>query len=239
MKLDLLAIAAHPDDAELSCSGTLLVAKSQGKKTGIVDLTRGEMGTRGTVQDRDTETMASSEILGLSARINLNLPDAGIRNVPDQQNAVIKAIRQFQPDIILANAIADRHPDHGNAAVLVRESAFLAGLRKIETFDNEGKGQEAWRPRLLLHYIQDRWIKPDIVVDISEHMATKMKSIHAFKSQFYSSSSKEPQTYISSKAFLDGIKSRASEMGREMQFKYAEGFTANRNIGTKDIFSVY
>lgn len=239
MKLDILAIAAHPDDAELSCAGTLLVAKSQGKKTGIVDLTRGEMGTRGTVQDRDEEAKVSSEILGLSARVNLNLPDGGIHNTPEQQKAVIGAIRHFKPDIILANAIRDRHPDHGNAAVLAREAAFLSGLRMIETYDEEGVGQDAWRPRLVLHYIQDRWIKPDIVIDISDHIDTKMKCIQAFKTQFYSSTSKEPKTYISSKGFLDGIKSRASEMGREMQFAYGEGFTANKNIGVKDIFSIY
>lgn len=240
MKLDILAIAAHPDDAELSCSGTLLAAQAAGKKTGIVDLTRGEMGTRGTVEDRDQEAAASSDILGLSARMNLNLPDGGIHNTPEQQKAVISAIRRFQPDILLANAIHDRHPDHGNAAVLVREAAFLSGLKMIETHDEAGRGQEAWRPRLVLHYIQDRWIKPDIVIDISAHIDEKMKCIQAFKTQFYDPSSKSgPQTYISSKGFLEGIKNRAAEMGREMQFTYGEGFTANRNIGIKDIFEIY
>lgn len=239
MKLDILAIAAHPDDAELSCSGTLLAAKAQGKKTGIVDLTRGELGTRGTVDDRDSESKVSTEILGLSARVNLNLPDGGIHNTPEQQKIVITAIRQFRPEIILANAINDRHPDHGNAAVLVGESTFLSGLRMIETYDDGGRGQEPWRPRLVLHYIQDRWIKPDVVIDITAHIDDKMKSIQAFKTQFYNPASKDPETYISGKRFLEGIKARAMEMGREMQFAYGEGFTANRNLGAKDIFSIY
>jgi len=239
MKLDILAIAAHPDDAELSCSGTLLKAYSDGKKTGIVDLSRGELGTRGSVEERDAEAKASSEILGLSARMNLNLPDGGIKNNTDQQKAVIKAIRRFKPDIILANAIRDRHPDHGNAAVLVRESAFLSGLRMIETYGEDGIGQDPWRPRLVLHYIQDRWIKPDIVIDISEQLEQKMKCIQAFKTQFYNPKSKEPKTYISDENFLDGIRSRAVEMGRDMPFTHGEGFTASKNLGLKDIFTLY
>lgn len=240
MKLDILAIAVHPDDAELSCSGTLLAAKADGKKTGILDLTRGELGTRGSADLRDQEAAVSAKILGLDVRENLRMRDGFVFNTEAYQLQLISAIRKYQPDIILANAIRDRHPDHGNAATLIRESNFKAGLAKIETLDENGNSQAAWRAKLF-HYIQDHYIKPDFVVDISDFMEQKMESILAFSSQFYNSedSSGQPETYISSQGFLDSIRSRANELGRSVGFKYAEGYTANRIHGVSKITDVH
>lgn len=240
MKLDILAIAVHPDDAELSCAGTLLAAKANGKKTGILDLTRGELGTRGSAELRDKEAAASSKILGLEIRDNLRLPDGFVFNTKENQLKIVAAIRKYRPDIILANAIRDRHPDHGNAAILAREANFKAGLAKIETLDEHGKPQDLWRAKLY-HYIQDYYIAPDFVVDISEHMEAKMASIKAFSSQFFdpNSTSDEPETYISSSNFLESIEARAKELGRSVGFKYAEGFTANRIHGVKQITDIH
>jgi len=240
MKIDILAFAAHPDDVELSCSGTLMASVAQGKKVGVVDLTRGEMGTRGTPEQRDVEAANAAKIMGLSVRENLRMADGYFKNDKENQLKIIASIRRHQPDIVLANAISDRHPDHGKGATLVYDSLFLSGLRKIETKDENGDLQKPWRPRLLLHYLQDKWIKPDIVVDISEHWERKMESIYAYSTQFFNPNLDEPQTYISSKKFIHLLESRARELGRAAGFEFAEGFTANdRMLGVKNLFDLY
>lgn len=233
--LTVAAFAAHPDDAELSASGTLLVMKARGHRVGVVDLTRGELGTRGTPEIRAAESAESTRILNLDFRLNLGLPDGQMANTQEQRLAVISAIRTVRPDILLCNAPADRHPDHGNAAILVRESAFLAGLANIATVDAEGQPQKAFRPRLVLHYIQDQFFKPDLVIDISSVVERKMESIKAFKSQFYDPNSKEPATYISTPQFFDGILARAAEMGRMINVSHGEGFLTNRPLGLDDL----
>ncbi|MGB5929248.1 MAG: bacillithiol biosynthesis deacetylase BshB1, partial [Cyclobacteriaceae bacterium] len=192
MKLDILVLAAHPDDAELSCSGTIATHIANGCKVGIVDLTRGEMGTRGSADLRDKEAENAARVMGISARENLRFEDAFFQNDKDHQMALIRVIRKYQPEIILANAVHDRHPDHGKAAELIRTSVFLSGLRKIETTGEDGS-QKEWRPKALYHFIQSLYIKPDFVVDISDHWETKMNSIRAYESQFYSKSSHEPE----------------------------------------------
>ena len=204
IKLDILAFGAHPDDVELSCSGTILKNISIGKKVGIIDLTRGELGTRGTVALRLKESDLAAKILGVSFRENLKMEDGFFRNDKRHQLAVIKKIRQYKPEVVLTNAIQDRHPDHGRGALLVADACFLAGLSKIES-KHEGKRQAAWRPKAVYHYIQYRKLKPDFVVDISSFMDDKMKSIKAFGSQFYNPNSKEPATLISNPDFLDYI----------------------------------
>ncbi len=240
MKIDILALAAHPDDAELSCSGTLMAHKAQGKTIGVVDLTRGELGTRGTPETRKKEAAQAANIMGLDARENLGMADGFFKNDRENQLKIIQAIRKYKPDIVLANAIDDRHPDHGKAAKLAYDALFLSGLRKIETLDNNGNPQEVWRPRMLFHYIQDKWIKPDIVVDISGFWKRKMESIMAFGTQFHNPSLEEPETYISSKKFIHLLESRAREIGRASGFEFAEGFTANnRFLGVQDLFNVF
>lgn len=234
MKLDILVLAAHPDDAELGCGGTILKQIASGHKVGIVDLTRGELGTRGTVHTRDQEANASSEILGLSARENLNFRDGFFANDETHQKEVIRVIRKYQPDIVLANAIYDRHPDHGKGGELAFQSCFLAGLNKIETEEN-GEKQNPWRPRLLYHYIQSQLITPDFVVDISAYWEKKMESVRAFKSQFHDPDSKEPETYISSEGFLKMLEARATELGHAIGVRYGEGFTVRRTIGVDDL----
>ncbi|HLG35939.1 MAG TPA: bacillithiol biosynthesis deacetylase BshB1 [Bacteroidia bacterium] len=234
MKLDILAFAAHPDDVELSCSGTLLLHKSLGKKIGIVDLTRGEMGTRGTPETRKKEADAASKILQLDARENLGFEDCFFINDKEHRMKVVSVIRKYQPNIVLANAIADRHPDHARAAQLISESCFIAGLKKTETI-LDGNQQSLWKVKALYHYMQDRYIKPDFVVDVSEWFEKKMESVLAYKSQFYNPDSKETDTPISSKNFLEFLRSRAAEMGRNIGVQYAEGFTASRIPGIKNI----
>ena len=207
---------------------------SLGKKIGIIDLTRGELGTRGDAVIRAREAAAASKILGIKHRENLGFADGFFQNDKKHQLGIITVIRKYRPAVVFANAITDRHPDHGKAATLVADACFLSGLRKIET-SFEGKKQEAFRPRALYHYIQDRYIKPDFVVDISDFMEKKMKAINAFESQFYDSASVEPATYISSPHFLESIMARASEMGRSIGVRYAEGFTSSRIIGVEDV----
>jgi bacillithiol biosynthesis deacetylase BshB1 len=224
MKLDVLAFGAHPDDVELSCSGTLLKLKEGGSKIGVVDLTMGELGTRGTVDTRKKESDASSKILNIDVRENLDLGDGWFENNQENKLKVIQAIRKYQPTIIFANAIDDRHPDHPRAAKLLNEAFFLSGLKKIETQDN-GITQDIWRPKHLFHYIQYRYIKPDFVVDVTPYYETKMKAILSFKSQFYEPG-KESDTLISSKKFLDFIKGRSHEMGSSIQVEHGEGFTS-------------
>lgn len=238
IKLDLLVIAVHPDDAELGAGGTIAKYVAAGKKVGIVDLTRGELGTRGTAETRDQEAHDAAAILGLTVRDNLALRDGFFNNSEEDKLAVIRAIRQYQPEIIITNAITDRHPDHGRAGHMVSEACFLSGLRKIET-SYDGVLQEAHRPRLVLQMIQDYYIKPDIVMDITDFYAIKEKSILAYKTQFYTgeeSGSDEPQTYISNPDFMESTAARAREFGRSIQVKYAEGFTVKKILGVDDIF---
>lgn len=238
MKLNILAFAAHPDDTELSCAGTLASQVAQGHKVGVVDFTRGEMGTRGTVEIREQEAQASAQILKLSVRENLGFEDAFFVNDKKHQLEVARVIRKYQPDIILANAVSDRHPDHGRAANLVVESSFIAGLRRIELFDEQGNALQPWRPRAVYHYIQSNYIQPDLVVDISQYWEKKMQAIKAFQSQFYNPDSSEPETFISSPEFMKLIEARAKEYGHSIGTEYGEGFTVNRNIGVKDITSL-
>ncbi len=233
MKLDILAFGVHPDDIELSCSGVLLVEKLRGKKTGVVDLTRGELGTRGTAETREIEAANSAKILQLDARENLGLADGFFKNNEEHQRKVIIAIRKYQPEIILCNAPEDRHPDHGRSAQLVEDAAFLSGLRKIETYDDEGKIQEAWKPKYVFHYIQDRYLQPDFVIDITHVMGQKIESIKAFSTQFYNPGLNEPQTYISTPDFLDSIIYRSKMMGKMIGVKYAEGFISKKMIGMR------
>ena len=235
LKLDILVLPVHPDDAELGCAGTILKHVALGHKVGIADLTRGELGTRGSAGIRDKEAAKAGEILGLSVRENLNLPDGFFENTKEAQLKVIAAIRKYQPEIVITNAYHDRHPDHGRANELVEASAFLSGLRKIETYNNEGELQEAWRPGQLLHFIQDRYIKPDIIVDVTHYWDKKIESIYAYGSQFYNSdwNEDEPQTYISSPDFVEQIQGRGREFGKSINVKYGEGFTSRKNSGCR------
>lgn len=237
MKLDILVFAVHPDDAELGCSGTILKHIADGKKVGIVDFTRGELGTRGSAEIRDEEAAASAKILGLHARENLCMKDGFFQNNEEHQLQLIKMVRKYQPEIILTNALHDRHPDHGRAGDLANNAIFLSGLRRIET-QLDGIAQTEWRPRLVLQYIQDRYIKPDIIVDISEHMDTKIESIKAFKTQFDSPNTDEPQTYISTPAFLESVIGRAREFGKDIGAKYGEGFTSRKLLGINNLFDL-
>jgi N-acetylglucosamine malate deacetylase 1 len=233
LKLDILAFAAHPDDVELGCSGTLLKHQKLGSKIGVIDLTKGELGTRGSAELRALESEQASKILKLSARENLRFSDGFFKNDEEHLLPVIQKIRKYQPEIVLANAIEDRHPDHGRAAKLVADACFYAGLIKIKTLDENGELQQAWRPKSLYHYIQFNYIKPDFVIDISEEINTKIDAIMAYSSQFYDPNSMEPATPISSLAFLDSLKERAKDLGRMINVDYAEGFTSSRLIGVK------
>ncbi len=239
MKLDILVFAAHPDDAELSCSGTIAKYKAEGRKVGVIDLTRGELGTRGTAEIRDEEAATAAKILNLDVRENLCMKDGFFRNDEVHQLQIIQKIRQYQPEIILANALYDRHPDHGKAGQLINEAVFLSGLPKIKTELNQ-LSQDAWRPRLLLQFIQDAYIQPDIIIDITEHWETKMASIQAFGSQFFSPNynSEEQQTYISTPEFVYIIEGRARELGKHIGARYAEGFTSKKLLGVNDLFNL-
>jgi len=238
IKLDILVLSVHPDDAELGCAGTILKHIEAGKKVGIVDLTQGELGTRGSAEIRALEAAEAGRILGLSVRENIGIPDGFFENTREYQLKVIAAIRKYQPEIIITNAYHDRHPDHGRASELVEASAFLAGLRKVETFEN-GELQDAWRPGLVLHFIQDNYIQPDILVDITNHWDKKIESIYAYGSQFYNPNWEgEPQTYISSPEFIQIIEARAREFGKSIGVKYAEGFTSKKILGVDSLFDL-
>jgi bacillithiol biosynthesis deacetylase BshB1 len=238
MKLDILVLAAHPDDAELGCGGTIIKHIRAGRKVGIVDLTQGELGTRGTAQTRKQEAADSAKIMGLAVRENLNLPDGFFENSREHQLAVVSAIRKYQPDIVLANALYDRHPDHGRGSDLAFEACFLSGLIKAET-ELDGAKQAAWRPSAVYHYIQSQFITPHFIVDISDHWEQKLQAIRAFKTQFHDPSSKEPETYISNPAFLKMLESRAIELGHAVGVKYGEGFVSRRWIGVKSLFDIF
>lgn len=238
MKLDILVLAAHPDDAEISCGGTIAKHISLGHTVGIVDFTRGELGTRGTPEIRAQEARQAADILGVVVRDNLGLADGFFQNDPAHQLKVIQAIRKYQPDIVLANAVFDRHIDHGKGASLGYDASFLSGLVKIETKDENGKSQRAWRPSVVYHYIQSNFIEPDFIVDISDHFEVKMKAIRAFRTQFYDPNSNEPATYISNPGFLKMLESRATEFGHAIGSQYGEGFTVRRYPGVNSLFDL-
>ncbi len=241
MKLDILAIAAHPDDVELGCSGTLLMEINNGKKVGIVDLTQGELGTRGTIQTRQKEAQHAAELMGVMVRENLKMQDGFFKNDSTHQLQLIEVIRKYQPEIILANALEDRHPDHGRAARLTADAAFFSGLRKIITKDENGNPQQAWRPKYVFHFIQDRYLEPSFIVDISPVFDQRMKAVSCYTTQFYTGNIQEddePQSYISSPDFLDGIIARARMMGKKIGVKFGEGFITEKAIGFKTFDSL-
>lgn len=233
MKVDILAIGAHPDDVELGCGGTIAKLISEGKTCAIVDLTKGEMGTRGTDITRKQEAQEAMKILGVSARENLEMKDGFLVNSEEYQMRIVKMIRKYKPEIVLANAIDDRHPDHAKAAKLVSDACFLSGLRKIETTDEDGV-QEVWRPKQIYHYIQWKYIEPDFVIDISEHMQTKLDACLAYKTQFYDPTSTDPVTPIATKDFLESLTYRAQDLGRLSGVAFAEGFTTEKLIVFKN-----
>jgi bacillithiol biosynthesis deacetylase BshB1 len=241
MKLDILAFGVHPDDIELSCSGTLLKHIAAGKKVGLVDLTQGELGTRGTPDQRAEEARAALKKMGARVRVNLEFADGFFGHDRDHLLPIIEVIRHFRPEIVLANALEDRHPDHGRAARLVADAAFLAGLRKIETIWSESEAsapQAAWRPKAVYHYIQDYYIEPDFVVDITPFMPKKLELIKTFRSQFFDPHSTEPETPISGQDFLESVIGKNRTFGRPLGFEFAEGFTCAHPIGVKDLFDL-
>jgi len=235
MQLNILAFGVHPDDVELGCAGALLVAHAEGKKTGIIDLTQGELGTRGTVATRLTEATNAASILGVHHRENLKMADGFFQNDETNQRKIIEVIRRFRPEIIFATAPKDRHPDHGRSAKLIADAAFLAGLRKVETVDANGNLQEAFRPSYIFHYIQDRFLEPSFVIDISPFMALKMESILAYQTQFHNPNLNEPQTYISSPKFLETVKGRSAELGKRIGVEFAEGFISEKTLGVSSL----
>lgn len=234
MKLDIVAFGAHPDDVELGCGGTIAKEISLGKKVGVVDLTHGELGTRGSAEIRDMEAKASAKILGLEARENLGFRDGFFVNDEKHQLEVIKMIRKYRPEIVLCNAIDDRHIDHGKGSKLVSDACFLSGLRRIET-TLDGENQEPWRPKLVYHYIQWKNIEPDFVVDVTGFIDVKMKAVMAYSSQFYDPKSNEPITPITSKNFLDSIMYRSQDLGRLINVENAEGFTVERCLAVNSL----
>lgn len=233
MKLDILAIAVHPDDVELGCSGTLMLEKARGKKVGVLDLTRGELGTRGTPELRNDEALAAASIMDLDIRENAGMADGFFRNDEEHQRLLINVIRRFQPEIVLANALDDRHPDHGRAGHLISDACFLSGLRKIITTDEAGDSQPHWRPKYIFHMIQDRYYTPSFVYDITDVMERKIESIKAYSSQFFSAGyeSGEPQTYISTPEFLNAVIGRHAMFGKMIGVPYAEGYICEKMIG--------
>jgi len=237
MKLDILAIGAHPDDIELSCAGTLAKEISKGKKVGILDLTRGELGTRGTAKTRKEEAENAAKILGVEVRENLGFSDGFFENNKEHQLEIIRILRKYKPEIVFCNAIDDRHIDHGKGAKLGSDACFLSGLRRIETHDENGL-QDAWRPKHVYHYIQWKNLNPDVVVDISGFMDIKLKSVKAYKTQFFDKDSTEPKTPISSDNFLDSITYRARDLGRIIGTDHAEGFTVERYVAVDSIFDL-
>jgi len=237
MKLDILAIGVHPDDVELGCSGTLINEIRRGKKAGILDLTQGELGTRGTVETRYQEASNAAMIIGAVLRDNLKMRDGFFRNDEQHQLQLIAAIRKYRPEIVLANVLHDRHPDHGRAGHLIAEACFLSGLARIATKDEAGKEQDKWRPSYVLHYIQDWYHEPDLLIDISDVFEQRMKSIEAYTTQFHTaeSGSEGPQTYISTPDFLESVIARARMFGKRIGVKYAEGFISEKKIGIRNL----
>lgn len=238
MKVDILAIGVHPDDVELCASGTILKHLDLGYTVAICDLTQGELGTRGSGPLRLQEAEKAKQILGISHRENLGMADGFFQHNEENIKKVAKVIRKYKPEIVLANAVTDRHPDHGRASKLISDACFYAGLVKIETRDDEGLIQSAWRPKAVYHYIQDRNLKADFVVDITQYLDKKIESIMAYSSQFFDPESKEPETPISSKAFIDYMKAKNRAYGRDIGAEYAEAFTVERNMGVKNLFDL-
>jgi bacillithiol biosynthesis deacetylase BshB1 len=238
MKLDILVLASHPDDAEISCAGTIAKHVALGHKVGIVDLTKGELGTRGTVALRAEEAAASAKILGVAVRENLGLKDGFFQNDPTHQLSVIRAVRKFKPTIVLANAVYDRHVDHGKGASLAYDACFLSGLVRIETVDDDGARQQPWRPNAVYHYIQSLYIEPDFIVDISDYWQKKIEAIRAFKSQFFDPESNETETYVSNPGFVKMLEARAIDWGYAIGAKYGEGFTTRRYPGVRSLLDL-
>jgi len=239
MKLDILAIGAHPDDVELGCGATIAKEVSNGKKVGIIDLTRGELGTRGTAETRDEESANAAKILNVEVRDNMEFADGFFVNDKQHQLEIIKMIRKYRPDVVLCNAIDDRHIDHGKGSQLVSDACFLSGLIKIDTkIEDEDGWQEPWRPKHVYHYIQWKNIEPDFVVDVSGYMDTKMEAVLAYKTQFYDANSKEPETPISSKNFTDSVEYRARDLGRLIGVTHGEGFTVERYVAVDSVFDI-
>ncbi|PKA84530.1 bacillithiol biosynthesis deacetylase BshB1 [Ulvibacter sp. MAR_2010_11] len=237
MKLDILAIGAHPDDVELGCGATLAKEINNGKRVGILDLTRGELGTRGSAEIRDKEAARAAKLLGASVRLNLEFADGFFVNNHASQLEIIKVIRKYQPDIVLCNAVDDRHIDHGRGSKLASDACFLSGLRKIETIF-EGNNQKAWRPKQVYHYIQWKNIEPDVVVDVSGFLDKKLEAVFAYESQFHKTDANEPETPISSTNFRDSISYRAQDMGRLIGVAHGEGFTAERYVAVDSLFKL-
>lgn len=238
IKADILAIGAHPDDVELSAAGTLMREISKGKIVVIADLTEGELGTRGTVAERYAEASAASAIMGIHDRVNLKLRDGFFQHDEDTLRSIIRVIRQYRPEVVLANAVSDRHPDHGRAAELVRQACFYSGLPKIQTAYH-GVNQPAWRPRAVYHYVQENYIKPDIIIDISDFAERKIEAIKAYRSQFYKQGSSEPPTLISSEFYFDFLKGRWGDFGKYIGVKYAEGYVLTRPAGVDSITDLF
>jgi len=240
MKLDILVFGAHPDDAELGAGATIAKEVALGRKVGIIDLTRGELGTRGTPEIRDMEAAKAREVLGLTVRENLEFADGFFINDREHQMAIIRTIRKYRPDVVLCNAIEDRHIDHGRGSSLVSDSCFLSGLVKIDTrLEGDDQWQEAWRPKQVYHYIQWKNLEPDFVVDVSGFVDKKMEAIAAYASQFYDPKSDEPETPISSKNFAESIRYRARDLGRLAGVEYAEGFTVEKHITVNSLRDIY
>lgn len=237
MKVDLLAIGVHPDDVELSCSATILKHIDLGYSAAIVDLTKGELGTRGTPELRVQEAEAAKDLMKIKYRENLSMEDGFFTHSRENLLKIVTAIRTYQPDIVLANALSDRHPDHGRAAKLISDACFLAGLFKVETKYN-GQIQDRWRPKAIYHYIQDHNLKPDLIVDVTGYVEKKMEAILCFSSQFYDPENKEPSTPISSENFLEYIENRSSTMGRQIGVQHGEGFNVTRLIGVNNLFDL-
>ncbi len=230
MKADILAFGVHPDDLELGCGGTIIAAVAEGKKVAVVDLTRGELGTRGNADIRTQEAMNAANVLGVAARENLDMADGFFQNNEENIRKVIVAIRKYRPQVVLCSAPEDRHPDHGRSAKLIADAAFLSGLRKIETTDN-GEVQPSWRPANVFHYIQDRYLKPDFVYDISAHFEQKLKAVLCYTTQFNTLDTSEPSTYISNPDFIDVIRARALMFGKRIGVTFAEGYITHKMLG--------
>lgn len=239
-KLDLLAIGVHPDDVELGCSGTIINEIRLGNKVGVLDLTQGELGSRGTIETRFQEAANAATIMGVQVRENLKMRDGFFQNDEEHQRKLIVAIRKYQPEVIITNALSDRHPDHGRAAKLTTDSCFLSGLVKVETKDEQGNDQEPWRPKYVFHYLQDRYREPDFIIDISDVFEQRMEAIKAYTTQFYNPDNEDdgPQTYISTSAFLESVVARARVIGKKIGVQYGEGFNTEKSLGIKSLDSL-
>lgn len=235
MKLDVLAVGVHPDDVELGCSGTLIKEARRGKKTGVIDLTQGELGTRGTIESRFNEAREAAKIMGVAIRENLRMRDGFFQNDETHQLQLIQVLRKYQPEIVIGNILEDRHPDHGRAGQLLYDACFLSGLKQIKTIDEQGRPQERWRPKQLLHYLQDRFYEPDVIVDISDVWTERLESIKAYKTQFHNPEIEEEETYISSPQFLESIIARARLLGKRIGVQFAEGFISKKSIGISNL----